>query len=187
TTTQTSTSTTSPPTTTTTQTSTSTTSPPTTTTTQTSTSTTTSSSTGSASSSQNGSVVLTILTRDTRGNVINGLYTVIQSSNGSTLATGYSPMVYNATSGEEYVISVENYHPYYFRHWDTGASTPSILIAPAQNTTLTAYYAVWNGWFNRITSEFAGLVQPSGMYTIVDLTMVVALFIISRYMFLRRH
>lgn len=75
------------------------------------------------------------------GTLITGLWTTIQSS-GKTLVTGYTTLTYNAASGTAYTVSVADYGPYTFSHWDDGSTSRSRTITPAQAMTLTAYYNV---------------------------------------------
>ena len=101
----------------------------------------TSSTTTSASTTMSTTLApLTIDTAYQSGAPVSGLYTVIQSTNGSTLASGFSPLTYDATPGDTYVVTVDNYGSYYFTDWSTGATTSSIEFTPTQSTTLTAYY-----------------------------------------------
>ena len=88
-----------------------------------------------------GPVTMTINTVNQAGAPITGLYTIIQSSTGATLDTGYSPLSYTATAGASYTVTVYNYGSYTFSSWNTGATTASITVTPTQSTTLTAYYA----------------------------------------------
>ncbi|HEU5488376.1 MAG TPA: hypothetical protein VFV16_06085, partial [Candidatus Nitrosotalea sp.] len=63
------------------------------------------------------------------------------ASNGTTLATGYTPMKFTVPSGSAYTVVSSNYQNYVFNHWGDGTTNSSITISPTQNTTLTEYYS----------------------------------------------
>ncbi len=85
-------------------------------------------------------IPLTIRSADLTGAPIIGLWTAIQS-NGQTVGKGYTTLTYNATIGATYTVSVANYGPYTFNHWDNGATSNSRTLTPTQAMTLTAYYS----------------------------------------------
>jgi hypothetical protein len=113
------------------------------------------------------SVPLTIDTVNQNGASINGLYTVIRSSAGATLATGFSPMTYDATAGLQYTVTVSNYGSYYFSSWSTGATSASISITPTQSTTLTAHYQDQSEPIVTIESKTQSGASISGLYAII--------------------
>jgi spherulation-specific family 4 protein/List-Bact-rpt repeat protein len=84
-------------------------------------------------------IPLTVNSVDLNGNPITGLWTTVQS-NGTTLATGYTPFTYNASTGTKYTVTVANYGSYTFSHWEDGSTNSARTITPTQATTLTAYY-----------------------------------------------
>ena len=92
------------------------------------------------STSSDPPTTLTVNSVNLGGSPISGLWTVIRSSSGVVLATGYTPFTYAATSGTEYIVSVSNYGNYVFSHWSNGVTSNSITITPTQSTTLVAYY-----------------------------------------------
>ena len=123
-----------------------------------------------AGSQNNQEATLTINTIDQNGAPIDGLYTVIQSSSGATLATGFSPLTYDATSGLQYSITVYNYGSYYFSSWSNGATTQSTTITPSQSTTLTATYQSGQTSQSTLTvqSEYQNGTPISGLFVTVE-------------------
>ncbi len=87
-------------------------------------------------------VTLTVRSVGPGGSPINGLWTVVSSSSGSTFATGFSPLTYSAISGGHYVVSASNYGQYVFSHWSNGATSNTITVTPTAATTLYAYYNI---------------------------------------------
>lgn len=98
---------------------------------------TTSTVTSTAPSSNSHTV--TVYSTDLSGNPISGLWTTIQS-NGSVVASGFTPISFPATAGASYTVCVANYANYVFDHWADGNASPCITISPTQDTALTARY-----------------------------------------------
>ena len=115
-------------------------------------------------------VPVTINTADGTGAPINGLFTVVQSSSGTILSTGFSPMTYYAKYGVQYTFTVDDYGSYTFSHWSNGATSRSITITPTQSTTLTAYFQSTTQANPTITieSSLSNGAQLTGMFTIVE-------------------
>ncbi|MCL4518814.1 MAG: spherulation-specific family 4 protein [Thaumarchaeota archaeon] len=115
-------------------------------------------------------VPVTIQSVDQNGAPINGLYAVIQSSTGSTLATGFTPMTYYATAGQQYTISVSNYGSYYFSQWSNGVTSRSITITPTQSTSLTAVYSTsgQSPPVLTIESQYSNGTPILGLYSVVE-------------------
>ena len=127
--------------------------------------------TGSVSTiTGSGTVPITVQSVDQNGAAINGLYTVVQSSSGSTVATGFTPMTFYATAGQQYTITVSNYGSYYFSQWSTGSTSNSITITPTQGTTLTAEYSssVQSPPVLTIESQYTSGTPITGLYTVVE-------------------
>ncbi len=123
-------------------------------------------------SQNNQEATLTINTVDQNGAPIDGLYTVIQSSSGATLATGFSPLTYDATSGLQYTVTVSNYGSYYFSSWSNGTTSQSTAITPSQSTTLTATYQSGQSAQPTLTveSEYQNGTPISGLFVTVEST-----------------
>ena len=81
---------------------------------------------------------LKVNSMDLSGSPIAGLWTTIQS-NGSTVAAGYTPLVFNGTKGVTYTVSMSNYKNYVFDHWSNDGSGPA-QVTLKEDTTLDAYY-----------------------------------------------
>ena len=76
----------------------------------------------------------------TSGTSISGLWTVIQSTSGYTLATGFTTYTFSATPGATYVVSVANYGTHQFVKWSNGSTNRYLTITASQSTTLVAYF-----------------------------------------------
>src|SRR5574337_1482504 len=83
---------------------------------------------------------ITVNSVDLTGTAFSGMYVELHASNGTTLATGYTPMTFTIPSGSAYTVVSSNYQNYVFNHWGDGTTDSSITISPTQNTTLTEYY-----------------------------------------------
>ena len=85
-------------------------------------------------------VNLTVKSVDLYGRTITGYYTVIKSSTGQTLATGYTPFTFTGSTGVTYTARVDNFNHVNFTHWDTGSTSDPRTITPVRDTTISAYY-----------------------------------------------
>jgi hypothetical protein len=57
------------------------------------------------------------------------------------VSSGYTPLSFSGSVGQQYSVNVDNYADYYFfNHWDSGASTQTTTFMLTKQTTLTAYY-----------------------------------------------
>jgi hypothetical protein len=76
----------------------------------------------------------------TETNQITGLYTTI-TKGATNVATGFTPLTYNAIQDAPYIIEVENYGTHIFDHWDDGSRVSGRIVMPATSAqTLTAYF-----------------------------------------------
>ena len=91
--------------------------------------------------SNTGKVSITVNSVNLAGTAFSGMYVELHASNGTTLATGYTPMKFTVPSGSAYTVVSSNYQNYVFNHWGDGTTNSSITISPTQNTTLTEYYS----------------------------------------------
>jgi hypothetical protein len=89
--------------------------------------------------STQGKVALSVVSATLNGSAFGGLWASIQSG-GSTVASGYTPLSYNATAGTTYSVTATSYGQYVFSRWSTGSTSPTISVTPTTSTTLTAYY-----------------------------------------------
>jgi hypothetical protein len=83
---------------------------------------------------------LLIQSADTSGNAVTGLWTTV-SYNGNVVASGFTPLAFNGTTGTEYTVSVSNYGEYFFSHWENGNTSPSRTLTLTQSQTITASYS----------------------------------------------
>jgi hypothetical protein len=91
--------------------------------------------------SSGGTVSITVNSVNLAGVSFSGMWVELHASNGTTLATGYTPITFNVASGNAYTIVSSNYQNDVFNHWNDGTTTTSKTITPTQNTTLTEYYS----------------------------------------------
>jgi hypothetical protein len=91
--------------------------------------------------SSGGSASLTINSVNLAGVSFSGMWVELHAANGTTLATGYTPVTFNVPSGNSYTIVSSNYQNYVFAHWNDGTTTTSKTITLTQNTILTEYYS----------------------------------------------
>ena len=85
--------------------------------------------------------VLTVTSQDTTGSTFSGMYTVLYSSSGSVLSTSFTPANFTLTSGQNYVVQVDDYGKCSFSHWgDTGSTINPRSITISSDTQITAVY-----------------------------------------------
>ncbi len=109
----------------------------TTSTTTTSSTTTTTSTTTTSSTTTN--FLVNVNSVSLSGNPIVGSWTVVQA-HGSTVAQGFAPLAFNASTGASYTVSVANYGHYVFNHWSDGNRNPVRTLTAAGATALSATY-----------------------------------------------
>ncbi|VVC06346.1 Uncharacterised protein [uncultured archaeon] len=67
----------------------------------------------------------------------------LHSPSGKLLKTGYTPILIQISSGNQYIIYASNWrNTNVFNHWDDGSTNPYKTITPTQSVTLTAYYSI---------------------------------------------
>ena len=86
-------------------------------------------------------VSLTVDADSLSGSPISGLYIELQDTTGKDIATGYTPVTFSVTSGQQYIVYANNYQNFQFNHWDNGSTNPSRSITLTQSTTITAFYS----------------------------------------------
>lgn len=84
-------------------------------------------------------ITVTVDSFDLSGNEIPGLYTTVQLG-GQVMASGFTPLSFQATPGSNYTVTVDNYENYNFDYWANGSASSSITIAPTSSMELQAYY-----------------------------------------------
>lgn len=88
-------------------------------------------------------VALTVNTQYADGASLTGMWTVLRSGGptGPVVSTGFSPVTFNVTPGEQYTVSVGNYQDIVFNHWeDTGSTTSQRQVAVTEAATVIALY-----------------------------------------------
>jgi hypothetical protein len=74
------------------------------------------------------------------GDPITGSWTIVQAD-GSTVAQGFAPLAFNASTGASYTISVANNGRYVFNHWSDGNRSPVRTVTANGAMVLSAYYS----------------------------------------------
>ena len=81
---------------------------------------------------------LTVQTQDTTGAAITGYYSILYQ-NGTTLSSGYTPVVYTLVVGAPYSVLVDGYGNCNFDHWaGTGSTADPVAVTISGPTTMTA-------------------------------------------------
>jgi hypothetical protein len=83
---------------------------------------------------------VTVLTTATDGTPLTGLSTHVSFANGTYVASGYTPLTFQAEQSVAYSIAVDSYGNYKFSHWSTGATSRALSIAPTNTTSISAYF-----------------------------------------------
>jgi hypothetical protein len=74
------------------------------------------------------------------GGTLTGFWTTL-AQNGQTIGTGFTPVTFTLSSGQQYTTTVSGYGLWRFDHWlDNGSTNPSRVVSIASDTTLTAVY-----------------------------------------------
>jgi parallel beta-helix repeat protein len=76
---------------------------------------------------------LSVETMGSSGNAMSGYYTVLDQ-NGNTVATGFSPTVFDVSSGQTYSVEVQNYGSCVFDHWSDTGSTDRLRTVTATSS-----------------------------------------------------
>ena len=126
----------------------------------------TSSATTLTSTSGGTSISLTVNSDNLAKSQINGMWVSLLASNGTTLASGFTPITFSVTSGAQYVVQAANYKSTIFNHWQDGTTNSSLTITPTQNTTLTAYYST--AVTIKVKSVDLSGTAFNGMWTVVN-------------------
>jgi len=86
------------------------------------------------------SYTLTVRSLDLSGSTITGMYTVIRSSGGSILKTGFTPLTFTGDGGSSYSVTVSDYGQRTFDHWGDGSTSRTRTITLNQDMTANAYF-----------------------------------------------
>jgi len=73
------------------------------------------------------------------GTSFSGMWMQVHSG-GSLVASGFTPLSFNATYGMTYTVSAANWRYYVFDHWGDGITNATEPLTVDGPTTLTAYY-----------------------------------------------
>lgn len=86
-------------------------------------------------------VTVSVFSADLTGNQFPGMFIELQNSAGSDIATGFTPVSFQVTPGQQYIVYANSYQNYVFNHWDDGTTSPARTMTLTQNTTMTAFYS----------------------------------------------
>ena len=100
---------------------------------------TTSSTTVTTSTQARASV--TVKSEDLSGTLFTGMWTTVQSSDGTVLASGYTTFVFQGQAGVPYTVCVSDYGSTVFNHWGNGDTSSCKTATPTSNMVMTAYYS----------------------------------------------
>src|SRR2546422_610751 len=87
-------------------------------------------------------VSLTVNSVELPSNPFAGQWIALSDSSGNTIATGFTPITFTATTGSQYNIHAPDGHLHIFDHWDDGSTNSFRTITPTQDSTLVAYYRI---------------------------------------------
>lgn len=84
---------------------------------------------------------LTVASHLDTGGSLTGLFTVLANSTGQVVATGFTPAIFTLNTSAQYFVTVGNYGPWVFDHWqDTGATSAQRPVSISSDTTLIAVF-----------------------------------------------
>jgi hypothetical protein len=87
----------------------------------------------------NGSSIL-VGSRYSNGTTLSGMYTELQQ-NGNIISSGYTPVSFPVSNGQNYTVTISNYGSNYFNQWSNGFSVRTIPVkANSSTTSLTAIF-----------------------------------------------
>jgi aldose sugar dehydrogenase len=87
-------------------------------------------------------VDLAITSANTEGDTITGMYTVVESSNGTMLQEGFTPLTFTGEAGSTYTVTVADFGNREFERWDNGDTGMTRTITLEEDTTITAIYEI---------------------------------------------
>jgi hypothetical protein len=92
-----------------------------------------------ATSNGGGGGSISVITTNTNGGEIWGLYTTLWQ-NGSPVQSCYSPCAFSVSGGQSYSVSVDNWESYTFTQWGNGVQSRLYPISePGVPTSLTLW------------------------------------------------
>ena len=93
-------------------------------------------------SSTPSTAIITVKAVDSSGTVLH-MYTLLKTSAGVTLTTGFTPVGFTVNTNTDYLVKVSNYSTHTFQHWqDQPSNTNQVRpINISQNTTIVAVFS----------------------------------------------
>jgi hypothetical protein len=89
-----------------------------------------------------GTSQLAVASQSTTGTTITGFWTVLYDQTGTVLATGYTPVGFTLSNGQNYQVEADSYGSCNFAYWQDNGSTSYLrTISINSNTNLVAVYA----------------------------------------------
>lgn len=87
-------------------------------------------------------VDLVIRSANTEGDAITGMHAAIESSNGTELQEGFTPLTFTGEEGSTYTVTVSDFGNREFERWENGDTDRTRTITLEEDTTMTATYQV---------------------------------------------
>jgi hypothetical protein len=75
------------------------------------------------------------------GAPLSGMWTVVKTSDGSVVASGFTPFAYNGVPGNTYTVCMGNYDNYVFNHWDDRSTDSCRTFTLSQTMWLVPSYS----------------------------------------------
>ena len=101
------------------------------------------------------------------GQPLVGMWTTV-TSDGNTVATGFTPLTFMGSFGQQYSVSVANYGSDFFSHWGDGSTSPVSSFTLSGASTLTAYYAASQQESLSVQSVTTSGAPLVGMWTVIE-------------------
>ena len=72
---------------------------------------------------------------------LTGMWVVVEGSDGSIVASGFTPFVYNGVAGDTYTVCMGNYNSIIFNHWDNWSTNSCRTLTLSQTEWLVPIYS----------------------------------------------
>ncbi|MCL5069157.1 MAG: hypothetical protein M1368_12525 [Thaumarchaeota archaeon] len=95
----------------------------------------------------------------TNGSQIEGMYVEL-SKNGATIASGFTPIAFTATSGQTYAVTPSDYTSAYFNEWSDGVITRAqTIVAKSSQISIAANHTTTSQLLHRQTRSLSRAVS----------------------------
>lgn len=86
--------------------------------------------------------IVSVNSVDVAGNPLDGIWMELHTTDGKTIAEGYTPISFGVVQGTQYAVYANNYMQHVFLRWDDGSTDPHRDITTTKNVSLTATYTI---------------------------------------------